>query len=193
MELKKIKALLSDYYEGKTSREDELKLMNFFRHSEVPLEMEDDRLLFISMFEASSEEIPDKHFDEKLIAAIEQHDQGKRPARIKKIIYTMSGIAAGLLVIFGSYFLLVEQVNDIAYDDGEYTIEETMLAYKEAKNALMLVSMVMNTGTEQLQTLSKITEATQDLAIINKLHQGASELQILSKFDETTDKIMTNH
>ena len=193
MELKKIKALLADYYEGKTSREDELTLMNFFRHSEVPPEMEADRLLFISMLEASAEEIPDKRFDEKLFAAIEQHDRRKEPAGIRKIIYTVSGIAAGLLVLVGSYFLMVEQVNDIVYADDEYTIDETMLAYEEAKNALLLVSRVMNTGTEQLRTLSKMTDATRELGIINKFHQGASELQILSKFDETTDKIMTKH
>ncbi len=193
MELKKIKALLADYYEGKTSREDELMLMNFFRQSEVPPEMEADRLLFISMHEASAEEIPDKQFDEKLFAKIEQHDHSKEPAGIRKIIYTVSGIAAGLLVLVGSYFLMVEQVNEIVYVDDEYTIDETMLAYEEAKNALLMVSRVMNTGTEQLRTLSKITDATQELRIIHKFHQGAGELQMLSKFDETTDKIMTKH
>ena len=193
MELKKIKALLADYYEGKTSREDELMLMNFFRNSEVTPEMEADRLLFISMHEASAEEIPDTRFDEKLLAAIEQNDHRKEPASIRKIIYTVSGIAAGLLLLVGSYFLMVEQVNDIVYVDDEYTTDETMLAYEEAKNALFLVSRIMNTGTEQLQTLSKMTDATRELGIINKFHQGASELQILSKFDETTDKIMTKH
>lgn len=191
MELKKIKALLADYYEGKTSREDELMLMNFFRQSEVPPEMEADRMLFISMQEASAEEIPDKRFDEKLLAIIEHSDHRKEPASIRKIIYTVSGIAAGLLLLVGSYFLMVEQVNDIVHVDDEYTTDETMLAYEEAKNALFLVSRVMNTGTEQLQTLSKMTDATRELGIINKFHQGTSELQILSKFEETTDKIMT--
>jgi len=54
MELKRIKALLAEYYEGKTDRDEEQLLTDFFLYGEVPPEMETDRLLFVSMSEASS-------------------------------------------------------------------------------------------------------------------------------------------
>lgn len=113
---------------------------------------------------------------------------------IRRLVYTISGIAAGLLLLAGSYFLLVErQVQDIVSItvDEPYTTEEAMLAYEEAKNALLLVSRVMNTGTEQLGALSVMTEATSDLEMLNRLNQGTNELQMLSKFEEAKNKIMT--
>ncbi len=285
MELKRVKVLLADYYEGVTSREEEQLLMEFFLTGNVPAGMEADRQLFLSLHKASEAGIPDKDFDEKLFAAIGIHDTGQRlpgnektdqhiskpqseyiqnskerpvsatigqqkgseasskskqsshadtiqqddrptersersiqqdgrptersiqqdgrptelstePGGIKRLVYTISGIAAGLLLLAGSYFFLVErQVQDIVSISGEeqYTTEEAMLAYEEAKNALLLVSRVMNTGTEQLEALSIMTEATRDLEMLNRLNQGANELQMLSKFEEAKNKIMPKH
>ncbi len=271
MELKRVKVLLADYYEGVTSREEEQLLMEFFLAGNVPAGMEADRQLFLSLHKASEAGIPDKDFDEKLFAAIGIHDTEQRlpgkektdqhiskqqseyiqnskerpvsasisqqkgseasskskqsshadtiqqdgrptersiqqdgrpterstePGGIKRLVYTISGIAAGILLLAGSYFFLVERpVQDIVSISGEeqYTTEEAMLAYEEAKNAILLVSRVMNTGTEQLEVLSIMTEATRDLEMLNRLNQGANELQMLSKFDEAKNKIMTKH
>lgn len=260
MELKRVKVLLADYYEGVTSREEEQLLMEFFLAGNVPAGMEADRQLFLSLHKASEAGIPDKDFDEKLFAAIGIHDTEQRlpgkektdqhiskqqseyiqnskerpvsatisqqkgseassksnqsshadtiqqdgipterstePGGIKRLVYTISGIAAGILLLAGSYFFLVErQVQDIVSISGEeqYTTEEAMLAYEEAKNAILLVSRVMNTGTEQLEALSIMTEATRDLEMLNRLNQGANELQMLSKFEEAKNKIMTKH
>ena len=193
MEQEKIKGLLADYYEGLTSRKDELILMDYFRHSEVPVEMEADRELFLSLYDASKDEIPDHQFDEKLFATIEEIEKKKAPAGIRRLIYTVSGVAAGLLLLAGSYFFLYErQVQEITFANNDYSIDETMLAYEEARNALLLVSQVMNTGTEQLGMLSKMTDAAHELTVINKFYEGAGELQMLSKFEETTDKIFNN-
>ncbi len=186
MDLKKIKALLADYYEGKTSREEEELLADFFKKRKVPPEMEADRLLFISLDEAAREDIPDKQFDDKLFDVIEELDNKKEPAGIRKIIYTVSGIAASLLLILGSYLFFIEdQINEIAWISEEYTEQETRLAYEEAKNALLMVSYVMNTGTEELEPLSKISEATRELEAIGKFHRGARELGVITKFDKT--------
>lgn len=190
MGLKRIKVLLAEYYEGKTDREEERQLKDFFLYGDVPPEMETDRMLFVSLSEASSEEIPDKQFDEKFFAAIGEYDNNMKSIRLRRILYAVSGIAAGLLLVIGSYFLLVEeQVHDIVHMENAYSIDETRLAYEEAKNALLLVSRVMSTNTQQLEALSKMTDAASGLALINKFHQGAGELQVLYKFEETKEKI----
>lgn len=190
MELKKVKALLADYYEGKTSREDETLLTDFFVNSDVPEELEADRAIFLSLNEAVKEEIPDEQFDIRLFAAIEKSDRENRKAGMTRLFYTVSGIAAGLFILIGSYFFLVErQIEPIVTADTEYTMEETLLAYEEARNALLLVSGLMNTGTEQLELLSKFSDATSELGMINKFYEGTRELQALSKFEETKDRI----
>ncbi len=202
MDLKKAKALLADYYEGRTSREEEANLKDFFTNEKVPSEMEADRLLFLSLTESSRETLPDDQFDEKLFAAIAEQDRQNysissrklnSKSLTKRMIIAVTGIAASILILAGSYFMLIErEVDEGLFAGEEYTADETMLAYEEARNALFLVSRVMNSGTAKLEPLSKMEEATRDLQMINKFHQGASELHALSKFDEAVTSLGRN-
>ncbi len=203
MDLKKAEALLAEYYEGRTSREEEAFLKDFFRKEKVPSEMEADRQLFLSLMESEEEILPDPQFDEKLFAAIEEQDRKNnglnkreisRKPLARRMVIAVSGIAAGIAILIGSYFMLIEQqVHNNLLAGEEYTIQETMLAYEEARNALVMVSQVMNRGTEKLEPLSKMEESTRDLQLINKFHQGASELQALSKFDEAVNSLGRNY
>jgi hypothetical protein len=196
MDLKKIKALLADYYEGRTSREEEAVLRKFFSTSEVPSELEADRLLFISLMESGEENIPDMNFDEKLFTAIEQQKRRVNTGKnslTRRMFITVSGIAAGILILLGSYFFLVErQMQENLLAGDEYTLEETLLAYEETRNALLLVSQVMNRGTAPLEPLSKMETATRQLNVIGKFYEGTSELRPLAKFDETITSLERN-
>jgi hypothetical protein len=191
MDLNKVKALLADYYKGQTSVEEEVVLKNFFTGSEVPPEMENDRQLFLSLVESSKDEMPDEHFDEKLLLAIDELEK-KRISRHRftRMVISVSGIAAGILILAGSYFFLVEKRIDQGFLASEkYSINETQLAYEEARNALLLVSLVMNSGTAHLEPLSKMTEATRSIGMLSKFHEGANKLQAISIFDEAVIEI----
>lgn len=190
MEIEKVKGLLADYYEGRTSREDEKLLLEYFLNEEVPEELEADRRLFLSFNDAAGEEIADQGFDEGILAVIREYEEAGRQTRMRRIYYTFSGVAAGFLILIGSYFFLIEQPSvPVTGIEPGYTSEETMLAYHEARNALLLVSSVMNTGTDQLEALSRIPDATSELNILNKFYEGTRELQTLSKFEETRERI----
>ena len=54
-----IESLLNRFYDGKTTPEEEEKLMDFFRSDDVPAELEADRKLFLSMAEIADTHIPD--------------------------------------------------------------------------------------------------------------------------------------
>ncbi|MBQ4010197.1 MAG: hypothetical protein II604_05810 [Bacteroidales bacterium] len=54
-----IESLLIRFYDGKTTPEEEEKLMDFFRSDDVPAELEADRKLFLSMSEIADTHIPD--------------------------------------------------------------------------------------------------------------------------------------
>ncbi len=186
MDLNRIKAILADYYEGNTGREEEDLLKRFFTTEDVPPEMEADRMLFMSLADASSEGIPDIDFDEKVMAAIGKNERKKVRSGRSRMLYMVSGIAASILLLAGSYLLLFDrQVQERMTYDVYYTEQEMMLAYEEAKNALILVSSVMNTGTEELRSLTKISDAKRELEAMHRFHQGASELRALSVFEET--------
>jgi hypothetical protein len=191
MEPERIKVLLDKYYEGKTSMEEETQLAGFFMNPGVPSEMEADRLLFISLLESSKVTIPDEKFDEKLFAAIESQEKGKvRESNINRFIIPLAGIAAGLLILIGSYFLLVErQAQDSFPAYHSQAIDDPQLAYEEARGALLAVSQVMNKGTRELEALSRMEDATRNLAMINKFEQGAGELSVISRFDEAVTGI----
>ena len=193
MELKKIQALLADYYEGKTSRKEEDQLIEFFLQADVPEELEADRLLFESFSDAAKEELPDKDFDEKFLAAINEPVHRSNKPSAKRLFYAFSGIAAGLALLVGTYFFVAETQTEPVISTYEgYTIDEAQVAYEEARSALLLISEVMNTGSRELEPLSKISEASNKLSMINKFHRGAMELQTLSVFEETKEKITSN-
>ncbi len=186
MDLKKIKSILADYFEGKAGREEEELLKQFFSGNDVPPEMKADKMMFMSLKEASSVEIPDSKFDKKVMAAISAREIALASGRRRRLVYTISGIAASVLLLAGSYLFLFErQVQEFVMSDEHYTEQEMMLAYEEAKNALLLVSSVMNTATGELAPLVKISEAKRELEAIHRFHQGASGLRVLSVFDET--------
>jgi hypothetical protein len=197
MDLKKIKALLADYYEGRTSKEEETLLRKFFISGDVPVEMEADRLLFVSLMESGEDVLPDPLFDEKLFAAIEQQERKIGTTRknflTRRMFITVSGVAAGILILLGSYFLLVErQMQETLLAGEEYTLEETLLAYEEARSALIMVSQVMNRGTAAMEPLAKMETATRQLNVIGKFYEGTSELRPLAKFDETITSLERN-
>lgn len=190
MDLKRVKALLNEYYEGRTCREEEILLMNFFRGQNIPADLEADKLLFLSMFESSKDKIPDGKFEEQLLAAIDESERAKKKGRIRNILFAATGIAASLLLFLGSYFFLAErQVEDTLLVNEEYSIDDAQHAYEEARNALLLVSQTMNKGTGQLSVLSKMSDAPQDLNMLNKFYQGTVELQAISRFDKTVSEI----
>ena len=191
MDLKRVKALLDEYYEGRTSREEEIFLLNFFRGQNIPVEMKADKLLFLSMYESSKDEIPNEKFEEKLFAAIDESDhEKKKKGIVRKLLLAATALAASVLLFMGGYlFLANRQTGDPFLVSDEYSTDDTRHAYEEARSALLLVSGVMNKGTEQLGALSKMSDATQELNMLNKFYQGAVELQAISRFDNTVSDI----
>jgi hypothetical protein len=190
MKQERIQDLLADYYEGNTSREEEALLMDFFLHSDVPEVMEADRMLFLSFADAANEVIPDKDFDEKLISLLTKPEEKSGIVKMKRFIFAATGIAASFLLLIGIYFFIADRQSDVAISEySEYSIDEAQIAYEEARNALLLVSHVMNTGTRELEPLSKITDATDELSVMNRFYYGTRELQTFSVFEEIKDKI----
>ena len=58
MNIEQIKSLLSRFYEGQTTPEEERLLADFFHREDVPEELQEDKQLFLMLAQISDQEMP---------------------------------------------------------------------------------------------------------------------------------------
>ena len=64
MNIEQIKSLLSRFYEGQTTPEEERQLVAFFRREDVPEDLQQDKQLFLLLAQTSKQEMPQDIADE---------------------------------------------------------------------------------------------------------------------------------
>ena len=64
MTIKQVKSLLSSFYEGQTTPEEERQLVAFFRREDVPEDLQQDKQLFLLLAQTSEQEMPQDVADE---------------------------------------------------------------------------------------------------------------------------------
>jgi len=174
--LKHIKDLLEKFYDGSSDMSEEKELELFFRNEKVPEELLPDKDLFFSMAASSeSVDIP-SNLKEKIIAGLDKAE--KSESRIKRInLYSFSGLAAGLLIIFSVYMgFFRDNTMDLT---AQYAIEDPDRAYQEAKKALEFVSQKWNSGTSELHNLDQVNTGLKNINPIKKLSSGSKQLNLL--------------
>lgn len=125
----KIDELLNKYFEGETSCEEERRLRRFFTEEEVPEHLQTYRPLFAYLEKEVGKKTPTLHRK-----SIDRH----------RLFRLWSGIAAGLLLLFGLSELLFpvsaeSGENYVIIDGTRYTDEN--LAKAKALEALQMASL----------------------------------------------------
>jgi hypothetical protein len=150
-----LKKLLEKYYNGDTSVEEEQYLKEYFLGEDVLPGYEAEKEIF-RLYSASCEIItPDNGLESRIKLAIDNLEEQKmnRTPVIRR--YTLMSIAAGLLIIIASYFMLKHQA------EPKDTYTDPRLAYAETMKILNEVSYKMNKGTSALEPVRKIARAAQ--------------------------------
>ncbi len=184
MDLKTAEQLVKKYFAGETSPEEEFQLKEFFRTSEnIPEHLMPEKELFSMYTEASDEELPMDDFMENLEKVIDK--QTLKAVNFRgTTFYWILGIAAGVALLIGSYFLFLEKPritnNQLALQD---TYTNPKLAYEETQKILLYVSQTINKGTAKLSNVSKITGPVQSLQNLKKLDTGINDLKMLQFLD----------
>lgn len=117
----KIDELLNKYFEGETTCEEERELRRFFTGEEVPEHLQVYRPLFA-------------YLDREVKAVPEENPEvlpSKRSAFLHRTLYTLSGIAAGLLLLIGIariFSLSASSENYVIIDGKRYTDEKLVEA-----------------------------------------------------------------
>ena len=182
MKIQDIKNLLERYYKGDSSLSEEESLKTFFSQEEVPLELKPDQDLFLYYSTEKSAEKGNSIYDTKLrndILNSISSPTGKLSfsTEYKGQLYWLSGIAASLILILASYFLLINH-------GPKDTFEDPQLAYLEAKKVLEYVSVRFNEGTQPVKEgILHLDRSMEALNKMSEMNKGLSEVSKASTLD----------
>ncbi|UZH54551.1 hypothetical protein JRG66_11260 [Salinimicrobium tongyeongense] len=140
MESQIIEKLLDRYFEAETTGEEETTLKNYFRSEEVAPHLQQYIPMFCFFDQAKTE---------KLEKEVSYAPQQKKLRFGRKKVYSWVAIAASIVIFLG---VVVQQENQVS-EFGTY--EDPELAMQKTREALEMMSLYMNAGTEDLGYLEE--------------------------------------
>ncbi len=169
MNLQELDRLIEKYYQGSTSEDEEKELFDIISSGQVPADYSEDIGLLMTLVNREDIPEPDAGFESRIMDAIDRVGSGAKVVSLKKRIYSAVAVAATLLIVISSYFLMQNSAGP------EDTFDDPVLAYNTAIEVLSRVGRTMNTGTDVISELSAISNAE------DKLNKLASPAQMISK------------
>ena len=173
MTIEQIQSLLSRFYEGQTTPDEERQLAAYFRREDVPEELQEDKQLFLMLAQISDQEMP-TDIAEQITAFVNNLGQTKiQPLipedkqrkgvifRLKtppKMWYRVAATVAILLAIGGGMF--VHQQRTLATDP----FRDTCSTPEEAADAILYANDIINRSAAPfLRSTMIATEQVNDI------------------------------
>jgi hypothetical protein len=186
-----LKKLLEKYYNGDTSVEDELSLKEYFSGEDVLPGYEAEKEIFRLYAVSAAMAAPDDELEDRIKSSIDHLEEPPLQKTRKISRYTAMSIAAGLLILAASYFMLKHHA------EPKDTYSDPRLAYTETMKILNEVSVKLNKATEGLKGINKIEKATRSsLGSIEKSTSRISEnlrpLGLIYKLSDVNHKTLNN-
>jgi hypothetical protein len=154
MNSEEIKRLLEKYYEGETTSGEELLLKKFFSMDNVPQDLRSDQEIFRYYMHVAEMPEPSADFEKKIISAIANEDKNAVRFKRRRLYITLSGIAAAMLILAGSYYFFTNR------SEPRDTYSDPEIAYAETMKILYQVSARLNQGTKALGHLGSLQDET---------------------------------
>ena len=163
IERDKIKDKLLAFYEGKTSREDERALYVYFlTEAELPEELEDERDMFMSLFESDKGDeiaIPsnlegDLH---RLIDRMGENEAKGASRHKRRRLLWVGGVAASLILglfLGGKHLDMFSDNEKVEYVVERDTFTDPQDAYNATEGALYYTSAKLNKVFERMEKSS---------------------------------------
>jgi hypothetical protein len=179
-----LKTLLTKYFEGSTSLEEEKLLRQYFTTQEaLPQELLTYRNQFL-LSQAMAESTMDTgELERKITEKIDALAAFPKPLNNRRSMYRFMA-AASVTVLIGiaaGFFFLQQKPR------AEDTFTDPQLAYHEAQKALMYVSQKMNRGIEPLSNVSKITTGTDKLKSLERMDESLGMLNLVSFINQSSN------
>ncbi len=184
----RIRKMLQRFYQGETTLEEEKMLKEYFDSTTVPEELIPDKDLFQSFEVGHDSVIVPDDLNQKIIASIDHVErQAVRTRRIS--VFSLSGLAAGLLVMIAVYlfFIRTDESTLLASYEWTDTYEDPLDAYEEAKRTLAYVSSKLNSGTQELEHVRKVSKTAEPMKSLYKINKGSKEIRLLGQLQRASE------
>lgn len=142
----KIKILLNKYFEGETSLQEERELHTYFNSENVDASLREYVPLFAYFKQTSGEKYSDKT---PYIPIVKK----------RNLFQKIAIVATFLSIFFGFSYYLNEQKQQ----------KEAKIAFEQVKEALQMVSVNYNKGTEKMKYLKEFDQTTSKIVNLEKL------------------------
>lgn len=167
MNSREIEILISKYYEGETTLEEEKVLREYFLKGDIPPHLAEHAGIFLFQNEESEQTVSDG-FEEELFQKLE--NRVPVVSINKKRLYSFLSVAAGLLILAGLFFTF----RDISQERKNE--RNARIAYEQTQNALLLLSVNFNSGFDKVQKLQTFDKGIKQIQQFSKF----SKYQILN-------------
>ncbi len=163
MNSEEIKLLLERYYEGDSTNEEEQLLKDFFSQADIPEDLYCERDIFRYYLQSVVIPEPASDLENRIISALDSLDQKSESLKRRRIFGILTGIAAGILILTGTYFIFVQK------SEPRDTYSDPEIAYAETMRILYDVSGRLNHGTKALEQIGELrNETRKSLTTINR-------------------------
>ena len=152
MSEEELKRLIGKYYSGTSTEEEERALRSYFIENSAPPGYEAEKEIFSFLIEAGEVPEPSAGFEARIIKAVDSSDKKELSVRVRRILVPLAGIAAGLLILAGSYFFFANRI------ESEDTYSDPEIAYAETMKILLNVSSQINQGKQSLKPVGRLNK-----------------------------------
>ena len=157
MNIEQIKLLLSRFYEGQTTPDEERLLADFFRREDVPEELQEDKQLFLMLSQLSDQEMP-QDIAEEITAFVNNLGQTeKKPVlpevkQHKGIIYRLKTPPKMWYRVAATVAILLAIGGGVLFHQRTYTTDpfrDTCSTPEEAAAQIQRANSMIAKATEQ--------------------------------------------
>lgn len=182
MNLQELDKLIEKYYQGSTSEDEEKKLFDIISSGQLPPGYTGDASLLMGLARGSDIPEPDSGFESRIMDAIDKADSEAKVKSLKSRIYSAVAVAATVLIIISSYFLIQNN------GEPEDTFDDPVLAYNATIEVLSRVGETLNTGSDVISELSVISSTEDNLTKLSRPGQLISkEMESLKYIKKSID------
>ena len=175
--------LIQKYYQGITSEDEEERLFKIISDNKLPPEYAEDFAMLKVLADADADiPDPDSGFETRILKAIDRSDSDARIISLKRKIYSAVAVAASLLIMISSFFLVRNN------SGPEDTFDDPVLAYNATIEVLSRVGETLNTGSDVISELSVISTAENNLRRLSQPARIISrEMESLKYIEKSLD------
>lgn len=184
MNLQELDNLLEKYFEGQSSEGEEQRLFALLKSKKLPDQYHPDRDLLGAMLDDGFIPEPDSGFEDRIMEAIDNSEAKGKVVSIKRRLYSFVSVAATVLIIVTSYFILNRS------SEPEDTFDDPILAYNATIDVLTRVSNTLSSGSEVIAKLSIIGETQENLLLISEPARIVSKEMESLKYIEKSMSIL---